>query len=283
MSGEKGDKEIFIRSSKTPRSPVAQSQPSTVEPSETSESVDTISDLPGGKKRIRQQQSGTPSPEQIDKRQKEMSFDSFGNPLTPRRTGALVREESVKSWEDVVQYLKGMELRMTSATKDKILDHDIRLEAIEVGIRVKNVIIHGIEETKKNVSDRDGNEETFAILLKKMGLNDKMDYDDIYRLGKWKAGIIRPLMVKFVRMRDKKEFLSARKQLKGTTIRITEDETKLQRGRNKVFADAYRQHWNIDNKIRRRIRGNKMVLFKEGNVIDELIVDGQGKIYTTKQ
>lgn len=67
-------------------------------------------------------------------------------------------------------------------------------------------------------------------------------------------------------MRDKLAFLSYRKNLKGTGLKLTDDATKEQRVTRAAFKVAYDNEWKADNSVRRVIRNDKMIIHKDGAV-----------------
>ncbi len=60
--------------------------------------------------------------------------------------------------------------------------------------------------------------------------------------------------------------MSNKRVLKGTDIRIKDDETEEQRDMRKLFKPVYENEWLIDNGVRRVVKNGRMVLFKEGKV-----------------
>jgi hypothetical protein len=108
----------------------------------------------------------------------------------------------------------------------KITQLEEKVDLLEHKTKVNNLRIHGIPESET--------EPTEAILIKtiKDTLNieiDPKDLDDTFRLGKSEESPKpRPILVKFVRNKDRRRVYTAKKELKNNSskIYINEDLTK---------------------------------------------------------
>jgi len=107
----------------------------------------------------------------------------------------------------------------------------------------------------------ESDEETWKELDKiiddlsaKLELGEKLDYDDINRLGRNKPGKCRPILMKLVRKRDKKLIMAQRKCLKGTNIYIQDDLTPDERAEYNTprskFKELKDQHPDASVKLR---------------------------------
>jgi hypothetical protein len=92
----------------------------------------------------------------------------------------------------------------------------IEFSKVTSQLRKKNLVIQGLRE-KKQESWKDL-EVAIDELYKKLGIPVKPDYDDCFRLGKPNVGKVRPVLLKLIRLRDKKLIMSLTKNLKGSNI-----------------------------------------------------------------
>lgn len=145
---------------------------------------------------------------------------------------------------DISALLKDMEARFSILIQSEVMQckkslHKAvhKIDRIEAHSRQKNVIIFGWEETRKN-TDKEDMEKTITDFTNTTGLVIR-DYDDAFRRGKWKSETARPIMLKFIRLRDKKLFLSGRNKLKRSTVKIENDATQRQKQIRKIFSPVY--------------------------------------------
>ena len=110
-------------------------------------------------------------------------------------------------------------------------DLGAQIDELEQYGRRNAVRVFGIPEIKRNKKDGPVKfENTDALVLNvfKNKLNLNLSYHDIsrsHRVGKPRDGRPRPIIVKFVSYRRKREVFSCKKKLKGTDLTITEDLT----------------------------------------------------------
>jgi hypothetical protein len=91
-------------------------------------------------------------------------------------------------------------------------------------MRKRNVVRQGWPE-KSNETWKDL-EKVVGDLFGKLGIPDKPDFDDCYRMGRFSSTKCRPIMLKLLRQRDKKQIMSRRKYLKGTSIFVNDDNPR---------------------------------------------------------
>lgn len=142
------------------------------------------------------------------------------------------------------------------------------VQRLERESKKKNVIVLGLEETKNKADDREDVYLSIQSLEKHMKMEGvtAIDWDDAYRLGRFQPGKTRPLLIRFLRTRDKVEFMTNKKILKGTAIRVKDDETEEQRAARTAFKAVYENEWLTDNSVRRLIKNGRMILFKSGKL-----------------
>ena len=98
-----------------------------------------------------------------------------------------------------------------------------KLDYIEGQSRRNNVIIDGIKESEGEKWS-DSEDKVRKLLSEKLQLDyHKLEVERAHRTGKPSNTRPRPIVVKFLRYKDKQEVLSKAKALKGTNIYINED------------------------------------------------------------
>lgn len=93
------------------------------------------------------------------------------------------------------------------------------------------MILFGVPEAKKTITDKESALQEKEVILKDVGL-EGMDFDYATRLGRFQAGKTRPLLVKFVRLKDKIVF-QIKSNSKITKMLISEWCKKKQKGKEK--------------------------------------------------
>lgn len=144
--------------------------------------------------------------------------------------------------------------------------------------REKNIIVNGLpeaatEDITKQIALADA-------LFQKIGVKDVM-IDDIFRIGKkstQKTGP-RPLLVRLVKMTDKKQIMRAKRTLgKTDSIFINHDLTKEAREQEKLLRDAFKQLKAVDNNLRMGIRRGTMTVWRDGAVFKKLHISREGAV-----
>lgn len=74
--------------------------------------------------------------------------------------------------------------------------------------------------------------------------------------------------------------MAARKNLKGTNIKLADDEMREQRDQ-RFFLNVYVAEWKLDNGLRRIIRNGKMLLLKEGKPVKRYEIRGENVVILT--
>jgi hypothetical protein len=121
--------------------------------------------------------------------------------------------------------------------------------------RRNNLIVHGLTEVN-NESFRDRH-SAIQELAKKVNLKE-IDYSESRRLGGYAAKKPRPLMVKFIRYRDKAEILANWKLLNGTGISVSDDLSKEERKARAILNNKRKEIMLKDKKAVCRIRNGTL-------------------------
>lgn len=100
------------------------------------------------------------------------------------------------------------------------------IESLDREMRRKNLIIKGVRD--KDEENREGAKEETEKILQKIGVNINMatEIDEIKRLGKYREGRQRPILIRLTTGNGKMRILQKSKELKGTNVWIEEDYTK---------------------------------------------------------
>lgn len=253
------------KSTKTPRTPPQAAK------SWLGKINEPVSSSPGGTKRGRKDfkgssssESTTPSPQ---KHHKPLGQGEEGVKLVIVSEDELPAGDGIEMAELTMEEKMDKLLKITSGTDAKVnLVLGVRpiVNRLETESKKKNVIVLGLEEVRQKFEDKEDHQIAIEGLCQIMKLERPVDWDDCYRLGRFQPGKTRPLLIRFVRTRDQMEFMKMRSILKGTRIKLKDDETQEQREARKLFGPVYENEWLLDNTVRRFIKNGKMMIFKGG-------------------
>ena len=134
------------------------------------------------------------------------------------------------------------------AYEDEFIEQSSKIDALEQYGRRNCVLLHGIPETKDEITDSifvDTIKTHLDITVKSREL------DRTHRLGEKKEGKIRPIIGKFARYNKRKEVFQNKKKFKGSTVMLTESLTRrmvimLNAAKDKFGKDNV---WTIDGEI----------------------------------
>jgi hypothetical protein len=141
------------------------------------------------------------------------------------RTGNLIKNEISTVKKDLS--------RKVNALESEVANLKLELGRANTEIRKRNIMIEGIAE--KSGETWNDAELLDKDLIIKLRLPEKVDFDECFRIGKPGGGKVRPILLKMLRIRDKRMILSHAKNLKGSKIYINEDLTKEQRIANAIL------------------------------------------------
>jgi uncharacterized FlaG/YvyC family protein len=129
----------------------------------------------------------------------------------------------------------------------KVSKLEFSVEVLDRKLRANNTLLHGVPNIP--------NESADALicylseLWKKLGVTHQILLNDVYRLGKASTSGPRPLLVKFLRMLDKREVISKRKEAAKLKIFINGDCTALQQFEKKLLNTHLKSMKVIDGSI----------------------------------
>lgn len=234
-------------------------------------------------KRLRNEISSTETSPEIElKKQKSQQYSPKGTNLQHEMADSTEQliKKAVQATEDSMRLLIKTELQPVHDLLDTVkqLSADVNQTKSEIlrmhkNDKRKNVIVYGLPETKnESYAERQKVIENFATTLR----IPTLDYDDAFRLGKVTADKARPLLIKFLRQRDKQLVLQACKNLKGTNISVRDDMTIEERKANaallKKRAEILKSHPHANIKVR-----NGLLYHHEGqNRTTKYVFDVQG-------
>jgi hypothetical protein len=150
------------------------------------------------------------------------------------------------------------------------------IQAIIQERRSRNVIVSGIPENKTSLADREDPGPDIQLLKTKMRIPYVIDYDDAFRLGRWAPGKTRPLLIKFVRMIDKRRFISHRINLKGENIYVNDDESKEQRVTRSILMKQFKAEKIHEKDLRSYIKKDTLFITKAGVLVPKYAVGKDG-------
>lgn len=186
----------------------------------------------------------------------------------------LKSEERIKS--DISSIRKDL-VKYQSEVFDKIseLSTQVRclkleLKNVSTQIRKKNLIIQGLPEKKDETWME--LEKAIQDLYTKLGISVKPDYDDCFRIGKIQPGKPRPIILKLIRLKDKKMILSQTKKLKGTKIYVNEDHDKEDRRKLSILRTKEKELRKDHPEAKVYIRGQTLIC-KKGHTSQFFNVD----------
>lgn len=113
-------------------------------------------------------------------------------------------------------------------------EHENRISYLEKELRKRNVIVHGIKEVEENKLELENMIKDF--MKQNMKINFELDEVDFMRRLGPKSNDrtkIRPIQIQLTTMRKRNEILANKKNLKNSTIYITEDLSKIEREERK--------------------------------------------------
>jgi hypothetical protein len=150
------------------------------------------------------------------------------------------------------------------------------IQAVIQERRSRNVIVSGIPETKTNAAEREDPDPDIHCLKIQMKIPYAIDYDDAYRLGKWAPGKTRSLLIKFVRMIDKRRFINHRINLIGENIYVNDDESKEQRITRSILMKQFKAEKSLDKDMRSYIEKDILFISKAGVLVRKYAVGKDG-------
>jgi regulator of replication initiation timing len=193
-------------------------------------------------------------------------------------------KKQLESKQSEIEKLKEENQDLRNKFDREILSSKMIANEQEQYSRKNNVRVQGVPEDEAKESSENCTKKTLQLLNAKMGLDIKdTDVGIAHRLGKFKDGKNRPVIVQFVRKQTKINIMSQTKKLKDTGIYINHDLTKLN---NEVLASLrlkdkkrVEKCWFYEGKIFAAFKNElspemepitRQILFKEYNYWLEL-------------
>jgi hypothetical protein len=159
------------------------------------------------------------------------------------------------------------ELQSIKPTVEKL---QLTVQTLSKSEKRNNVIIFGIPEVQNESNeDRDAEIEKLSTTLQV----PKPDYDYAFRVGKRVAGRERPLLIRFLRLRDKWLIMQSTSKLKGTKIYINDDLTHEERYQQSFLRKKRMELTKADRSIKTKIRNNKLVVERGPGVVEVIYAE----------
>lgn len=142
------------------------------------------------------------------------------------------------------------------------------IKGLDRELRRRNVIIKGVGD--KEGERREETEEEVQKILKKMGVrvDMKTEIDEIKRLGRYREGRQRPILMKLTTGNKKVQILKQSKELKGTDVWVEEDYTKESQETRKKLISHLKEARRRGH--RAQLRHDKLVIDSKIYGIEEL-------------
>ena len=124
-------------------------------------------------------------------------------------------------------------------------------------------------------------EKVISIISDKLNINVRNgDFDIIRRTGKFRSDGNRPIICKFVQRYLKHEVLKARRLLKGSSIVIREDLTRVNARllENTSAHDQVKAAWSDEGKIVALPKNNKKLVVSRLSDLDKVSIGSSGTV-----
>lgn len=162
-------------------------------------------------------------------------------------------------------------------------EQERRIDVLERELRRKNIIIKGIADSDRE--DTDGRENAILALFKKMGIDRGAEVIELaVRLGRYEETKCRPVLIKLLSEKTKKEIMMNTGKLKGSEIWIEEDYSRKIREIRRKLVQEMKDRRNNGEEVYLRydrliVRGKP----SEGNTVTDKRREGGGKRSTTER
>jgi len=201
----------------------------------------------------------------------------FDNPESPKINKMVLTKKDIEdivgsATDNVLKEVTEVNNLLTPALKRvEVLEEQVdKLERIidKIG-RQKNVVIFGVPECESEKKDRSGSEirNKLSEIWRKLKL-EELQVDDAFRLGK--AGLKRPIMVKFVKISDKNKVMKQKKELGPEKIFINQDQSKEDLAREKKLRDKLKEFKQANKYITGRIVKGNLLLYSRGKFLNKM-------------
>lgn len=141
-----------------------------------------------------------------------------------------------------------------------IKQKDARIEQLERTIKRNNIIVYGLKEAAKETFE----ERSACITDLGRLLSTHIDFSEAFRIGKPKQDANRPLLIKFLRYRDKIAILEAAREAKLTGVSISDDMTVTERKIRSALVIEKKRVKEGSPAAVCKIRGNRLFVQADG-------------------
>jgi hypothetical protein len=149
------------------------------------------------------------------------------------KTAQLIQQSEERTAKVIKNEIAAIASEVTNKFQTQISQLRFEVDKISQEVRKKTAWIHGLPEPpNENWQELDAALETLRL---KMGLPEKLDYDDAFHVGKPRNGQTRPVILKLMRLRDKKLMMAWKGSLKGSNILINNDINKEDRIKDSIL------------------------------------------------
>jgi polyhydroxyalkanoate synthesis regulator phasin len=190
-------------------------------------------------------------------------------------TALLIQQSEERTAKVIKNEIAAIASEVTNKFQTQISNLQGEVHKISQEIRKKTVWIHGLPESpNEKWQELDAAIET---LRKKMGLLEKIDYDDAFRVGKPRNGHTRAVVLKLMRLQDKKLMMSKKGSLKGTNIFINNDINKEDRIKESILRKVSKSLLKDNPGSSTQLRRGQLQ-HKIGSTIEVYVVNENGEV-----
>jgi hypothetical protein len=172
-----------------------------------------------------------------------------------QRTANLIKTEIASVKCDLSRKVNTLEAEVANLKSE--------LSRANTEFQKKNVLVEGI--TEKKLETWIETERQIKDLFKKLGIPESTEFDECFRIGKTTEGKVRPILLKLIKLKDKRPIMSSSTKLKGTNIYVNDDLTKQQRITNAILSKKQKQLRGLHPDASVRIRNGRL-LFTDGSI-----------------
>lgn len=165
----------------------------------------------------------------------------------------------------IFQEIKAMKTE-NELLKTKVTKQEERIIDLEREVRKKNIIIKGVED-KENEKETETREKIKRVLKKiEVGCDTDADLEEVRRLGRYKEGKIRPILIKVTRENTRTNIFKNAKLLHGTNVWINQDYPKTIQEERKILVEQMKEARRQG--YRASIKYNKLIVDKETRKVE---------------
>jgi hypothetical protein len=151
-----------------------------------------------------------------------------------------------------------------------------RIESLERELNKKKLRLVGITEEKNETREQlKAKVETFITATLK--ITAPIEFDNLYRMGKPRDGVSRPIILELMRLNDRYELLKAKRNLKGTKIYLDVMLTERGARMEKQLRDKGKEMKKTNGDIKFFIRNGILNIDNKGSKT-AFKFDGMGNI-----